>query len=137
LSNATLLFLWGARLKLYVVVEVFQLIVSGVYVTTDFEGKAKAKFKEYTGVDFDEYKGKLDADEDMTTEELLGDYDQTKIYEVDLEEVSLSSLYNDVERCLSHSLQPGTGHRELIGEVTAARDKLREHMRKMGWTGEF
>ena len=69
-------------MKLYVVVEVFQLIVSGVYVTEDLED-AKRKFKEYTSIDFDEFKRKWDADEDATSEQLLGDYDQTKIFEFD------------------------------------------------------
>jgi hypothetical protein len=61
---------------------VFQLIVSGVYVTED-EDDAKKKFKEYTGVDFDEYAARLKADENVTTEEILDDYDQTKIFEFD------------------------------------------------------
>ena len=46
-------------------------------------------------------------------------------------------LYNDVERILSHSLQPGIGHRELLKEVTAARDNLRKIMQEMGWKGQF
>lgn len=67
-------------MKLYVPVEVYQLIVSGAYVTEDL-ADAKRRFKEYTGVDFDEFKAKWDADKDATSEELLGDFDQTKIFE--------------------------------------------------------
>ena len=66
-------------MKLYVVVEVYQLIVSGVHVTED-EEDAKKNFKECTGVDYEEYRKKLDTE---TSEILLGDYDQTKIFEVD------------------------------------------------------
>lgn len=51
--------------------------------------------------------------------------------------VPLSELYNNVERYLSHSLQPGIGYRELLKEVTTARDELRKIMRKMGWKGQF
>ena len=67
-------------MKIYVVVEVYQLVVSGVYVTED-EDKAKAKFEEYTGVNFDQYKKDLESDELMPSEDILGDYDQTKIFE--------------------------------------------------------
>jgi len=49
----------------------------------------------------------------------------------------LSQFYHDIERILSHSLQPGIGYRELVKEVTVARDNLRKIMRKMGWKGEF
>ena len=70
-------------MKVYIVVEVYQLIVSGVYVTKEF-GDAKRKFKEYTGVDFDTFKAKWDANKDVTSEELLGDFDQTKIFEFEL-----------------------------------------------------
>ena len=65
---------------LYILVEVFQLIVSGVYVSSDLE-KVKKRFKEYTGVDYDEFKTKWDADKDLTSDMLLGDFDQTKIFE--------------------------------------------------------
>jgi len=68
--------------KLYVLVEVFQLIVSGVYVSRDLD-KVKDKFKEYTGVDYDDMVNSL---EDETYEALMDDYDQTKIFEFDLEE---------------------------------------------------
>jgi len=46
-------------------------------------------------------------------------------------------LYNDVERILSHSLQPGIGHRELIKDVETARNNIRKIMVKMGWMGPF
>jgi len=70
-------------LKLYIVVEVFQLVVSGTYATFDLLD-AKAKFKEYTGVDHDILEKYLEADEDAKAEELLGDCDQTKIFEFEL-----------------------------------------------------
>ena len=63
-------------MKLYVVVEVYQLIVSGVYVTED-EEDAEKHFKEYTEIDFSDYKKSL---ETGTSSELLGDYDQTNIF---------------------------------------------------------
>jgi len=73
-------------MKLYILVEVYQLIVSGVYVSTDLE-KVKAKFKEFTGVDYDEYSRILEEDENLSSEEVLGeDYDQTKIFEFNLKE---------------------------------------------------
>jgi len=43
----------------------------------------KDKFKEYTGVDYDDMVNSL---EDETYEALMDDYDQTKIFEFDLEE---------------------------------------------------
>jgi len=69
-------------LKLYIVVETFQLVVGGTYATLDLSD-AKAKFKEYTGVDYDILQKHLEAGEDAT-EELLGDFDQTKIFEFEL-----------------------------------------------------
>jgi len=70
-------------MKLYILVEVYQLIVSGIYVSTDLE-KVKARFKEFTGVDYDEYNRFIEEDENITAEEVLGDYDQTKIFEFNL-----------------------------------------------------
>ena len=71
-------------MKVYVLVEVWQLIVSGVLVSADLE-KAKARFAEYTGVNYDRFKADLEADEVLPTEDILGDFDQTKIFEVELE----------------------------------------------------
>ena len=71
-------------MKVYVLVEVWQLIVSGVLVSSDLE-KAKARFTEYTGVNYDRFKADLEADEHLPTEDILGDFDQTKIFEVELE----------------------------------------------------
>jgi hypothetical protein len=56
-------------LKVYVVVETYGLIVQGIFVTTDLD-KAKERFKNITGLDYDKH----DPEE-------LGDYDQTKIFE--------------------------------------------------------
>ena len=70
-------------MKLYIVVEVFQLVVSGAYATFNLLD-AKAKFKEYTGVDHDILEKHLEADEDAKAEELLGDFDETKIFEFEL-----------------------------------------------------
>ena len=49
----------------------------------------------------------------------------------------LSMLYHNVERTLSHALQPGTGHREVLKEIETARNNLQEIMRRMGWKGPF
>ena len=46
-------------------------------------------------------------------------------------------FYHNIERVLSHSLQPEIGDKERIKEVTDARDNLRELMRRMGWKGQF
>jgi len=52
--------------------------------------------------------------------------------------VPLGELYNNVERVLSHALQPpGMGHREIIDEIEKARNNVRQIMRKMGWKGPF
>jgi len=93
-------------LKLYIVVEVFQLVVSGTYATPNLLD-AKAKFKEYTGVDHDILEKYLKEDEDAKPEELLGDYDQTKIFEFELgglhieEEDIIERLKTGLERELS------------------------------------
>lgn len=65
-------------------VEVYQFIVQDVHVFTDFE-KAKAWFKEYTGIDY-LYFGP----ERQGNPELPEDYDQTKIFEVQLPEGRMS-----------------------------------------------
>jgi len=49
----------------------------------------------------------------------------------------LCSLYNTVERNLSHALQPETTHETIIHLVQDARNNLRTIMRKMGWKGPF
>ena len=69
-------------MRIYILVEVFQLIVSGVHVTNKVE-KAKTRFKEYTGVDYNSMQEALRKDPDMKPEELLGDFDQSKIFEFD------------------------------------------------------
>jgi len=51
--------------------------------------------------------------------------------------VPLGDFYNNVERVLSHALQPRMGHREVLDEITTARNNVREIMRKMGWKGQF
>lgn len=58
--------------KTYVLVEVYQLIVSDIRISDDLD-KLKHRFEEYTRINYDE----ADADP-----ELLGDYDQTKIFEL-------------------------------------------------------
>jgi len=50
-------------------------------------------------------------------------------------EATLISLYNDVERVLSHALQAETAN--LIDHIRRARDNLRNIMIKMGWEGPF
>jgi len=55
---------------------------------------------------------------------------------IQLDEV-LASLYDEVERKLSLSLQPGTICANIIRLVTAARDDLRKTMRKMEYHGQF
>lgn len=54
-----------------------------------------------------------------------------------LKPVLMQEFFHDVERVLSHSLQPEIGDLERHKEVTTARDNLRKLMRRMGWKGEF
>ena len=49
----------------------------------------------------------------------------------------LSMLYHNVERVLSHALQPEIGPRDLIEHLTNARESLRNIMRNMGWQTRF
>jgi len=69
-------------MKVHILVEVFQLVIDDVKVFTDFD-EAKAHFKAYTKMDYDEFCRQLDADPDLTTEELIGDCEGTQIYELD------------------------------------------------------
>jgi hypothetical protein len=65
--------------KLYIAVEVFQLIINDVHVFTDLE-KAKAWFKEYTGFDY-----VFDEEGSLPEKFYNGDYDQTKIFETEVD----------------------------------------------------
>jgi len=50
----------------------------------------------------------------------------------------LRELYNEVERVLSHALQPEiTSASDKNTHIIHARDSLRKIMRKMGWKGQF
>jgi len=52
-------------------------------------------------------------------------------------EKALIALYNDVERVLSHALQPELTANDVIAHVTRSRNDLRKIMQKMGWKGPF
>ncbi len=64
--------------KVWVGVEVYQLIVTGVHLFRN-EQEAKDWFKGYTGVDWDELN-----DPDKLDIGLDEDYDQTKLFEEEL-----------------------------------------------------
>ncbi len=67
--------------QIWVGVEVYQLIVTDVHIFTDFD-KAKTWFKEYTGVEYEvDEKGELP---DFFYERIPEDYDQTKIFKVEM-----------------------------------------------------
>jgi len=69
-------------MKVYILVEVFQLVIDDVKVFADLN-EAKDHFKAYTKMDYDEFCRRLDADPDLTHEELIGDCEGTQIYELD------------------------------------------------------
>jgi len=69
-------------MKVQVLVEVFQLIIDDVKIFMDFD-EAKAEFKRYTHMDYDEYSQKLEADPDATPEGLIGDTEGTQIFEIE------------------------------------------------------
>lgn len=65
-------------MKIWVGVEVYQLIVQGVHLFENFE-KAKEWFKEYTGVSWEDYVGEGNLENGMDV-----DFDQTKIFEEEI-----------------------------------------------------
>ena len=97
-------------MKLYIVVEVFQLIVSGAYATFNLLD-AKAKFKKYTGVDHDILEKHLQADQDAKAEELLGDFDETKIFEFELGGLHIEE--EDIRERLKTGLEREPSEEEL------------------------
>jgi len=110
-------------------------VIDDVFIRST-EPEAEELFKNLTGITYKEYSDRRDKDEDP--EEILGDdYDGTQIYEVEVEIPLIQEFYHDVERYLSHALQPEVGNEERIKEVTDARDNLRKLMLRMGWKGQF
>ena len=61
--------------KLFIGVEVYALIVSGVHVFTD-EAEAKEWYRNYTGVSWND-------DPEVREQTVHEDFDQTKIFEVE------------------------------------------------------
>ena len=62
-------------LKLYVAVEVYELIVQDVHIFKS-EKQAKEWFRKYTGIPHDDFY--------ENDEPAIEEYDQTKIFEVDI-----------------------------------------------------
>jgi len=127
--------------KLFVVVSMGGGVIDDVFIRST-EPEAEELFKNLTGITYKEYSDRRDKDEDP--EEILGkDYDGTQIYEVEVEIEAdneiMVSLYNDVERQLSHALQTlgSLNHESKAAEIMKARNNIRTIMRKMGYKGNF
>jgi hypothetical protein len=69
------------RLKLYIVVETFQLVVNNVYAFSDWS-MTKKKFEEITSVPYEKYLRQVRTKNDC---DVLGDSDQTKIFEAEIQ----------------------------------------------------
>jgi len=89
-------------MKVQVLVEVFQLIIDDVKVYVDIE-EAKAEFKRYTHMDYDEYSQKLEADPDATPEGLIGDCEGTQIYEIEFTPKEIQICECESVHCPYHS----------------------------------
>jgi len=117
-------------LRKWVLVKAYQLLVEDVEVCSSFKW-AKERFREYTGMGYDECQEWKETDE----YDAMWDYDQTKIFEVetreqaskiaheiiDLVECRLRELYPDIDLMASqlegNTLLYGEDYYDLENEI--------------------